>query len=316
MKATDVMPQGSILVTICCTAYNQEKYIKQCLEGFIMQKTTFRFEAIVHDDASTDNTAAIIKEYAIKYPDIIKPIFETENQYSKHNGSLRKIMRANMRGKYIAHCEADDYWIDPYKLQKQIDILEADPQVSMVYTSFKTVDSKCNPMFRPTYEKYKQISSSGYILKKLLSSGNFIMTLTTCIKREVYESSIMKNSNIGLDYLLFLTAASMGKVIFLPDETGCYRYSPQSEMNANLGYVQKSYIKSKKYFVKNILDKGIEHYTFIEKMELYLTILENALTFYLKKIDKEYISIVLAKKKIIPLIPIALFVHLIRKIRR
>lgn len=316
MINTELKSEEQILVTICCTAFNQEKFIRQCLEGFVMQKTTFRFEAIVHDDASTDNTATIIKEYAAKYPHIIKPIFETENQYSKHNGSLRRIMRANMRGKYIANCEADDYWIDPYKLQKQIDILESDPQVTMVYTSFKTVDSECNPMLRPTYEKYKKISSSGYILNKLLSAGNFIMTLTTCIRKEVYESDIMKNSNIGLDYLLFLTAASMGKVVFIPEETGCYRYSPTSEMNANLGYVQKSYIKSKKYFVENILNIGIEHYTSLKKVSLYITILENALTFYIKKLDKEYISIVLTKKKIIPLIPIALFVHLIKKIRR
>ena len=147
--------QDSVLVTICCTAYNQEKFIKQCLDGFVMQKTKFRFEAVVHDDASTDNTAAIIKEYAGKYPEIIKPIFEKENQYSKHNGSLRRIMRENMRGKYIATCEADDYWTDPYKLQKQVDILEADPNVSMVYTAFRTVDPNGEFMPRPIYEKYK-----------------------------------------------------------------------------------------------------------------------------------------------------------------
>ena len=72
-----------LMVTILCLVYNHESYIRQCLEGFVMQKTNFRFEAIVHDDASTDGTAAIIREYAEKYPDIIKPIFETENQYSK-----------------------------------------------------------------------------------------------------------------------------------------------------------------------------------------------------------------------------------------
>ena len=77
-----------LMVTILCLVYNHESYIRQCLEGFVMQKTNFRFEAIVHDDASTDGTAAIIREYAEKYPDIIKPIFETENQYSKGDGSL------------------------------------------------------------------------------------------------------------------------------------------------------------------------------------------------------------------------------------
>lgn len=105
-----------LMVTIRCTAYNHEPYIRACLEGFVMQKTNFRFEAIVHDDASTDGTAAIIKEYAEKYPDVIKPILERENQYSK--GTLGKIMDEASKGKYIAFCEGDDYWTDPLKLQK------------------------------------------------------------------------------------------------------------------------------------------------------------------------------------------------------
>jgi glycosyltransferase involved in cell wall biosynthesis len=99
---TDSRP---VMVTIRCITYNHERYIRQALEGFLMQKTNFRFEAIVHDDASTDGTAAIIREYAEKYPDIIKPIYETENQYSKHNGMIRRVMNAVTRGKYIALCE-------------------------------------------------------------------------------------------------------------------------------------------------------------------------------------------------------------------
>ena len=309
--------QDSVLVTICCTAYNQEKFIKQCLDGFVMQKTKFRFEAVVHDDASIDNTAAIIKEYAGKYPEIIKPIFEKENQYSKHNGSLRRIMRENMRGKYIATCEADDYWTDPYKLQKQVDILEADPNVSMVYTAFRTVDPNGDFMPRPIYEKYKKISFSGDILCQLISSGNFIMTLTTCIRRDVYKSNIMTQTQIGLDYLLFLTAASMGKAAYLSEETGCYRYSPQSEMNANLSYVKSSYIKAKKYFVKEFLNSGIKSYTIKRRICIYLAILENALTFYVKGIDKEYFDIVMnSKRNILLLIPVAIFRLTIKKIKR
>lgn len=308
--------QDTVLVTICCTAYNQEKFIKQCLDGFVMQKTKFRFEAVVHDDASTDNTAAIIKEYAGKYPEIIKPIFEKENQYSKHNGSLRRIMRENMRGKYIATCEADDYWTDPYKLQKQVDILEADPNVSMVYTAFRTVDTNGDFMPRPIYEKYKEISFSGDILCQLISSGNFIMTLTTCIRRDVYESDIMTQTQIGLDYLLFLTAASMGKAVYLSEETGCYRYSPQSEMNANLSYVKSSYIKAKKYFVKKELNSGIKSFALKKRICLYIAILENALTFYVKNIDREYLHMVMSKKRIIPLLPIAILTHLIKKMKR
>ena len=129
------MDNRKLIVTIRCLAYNHEPYIRQCLEGFVMQQTNFRFEAIVHDDASTDRTAEIIKEYADKYPDIIKPIFETENQYSKHDDSLRRIMNEQTHGKYVASCEGDDYWIDPLKLQKQVDFLNNHQQYSAVFSN-------------------------------------------------------------------------------------------------------------------------------------------------------------------------------------
>ena len=125
MTQEDLRP---IIVTICCTVYNHEPYIRKCLEGFVMQKTNFRFEAIVHDDASTDNSVEIIKEFEEKYPDIIKPIYEVENQYSKHGGSLWRILNEHTRGKYVAFCEGDDYWTDPLKLQKQVCFFKNHPE--------------------------------------------------------------------------------------------------------------------------------------------------------------------------------------------
>lgn len=110
LKEKDTEP---LMVSIRCLTYNHEKYIRDTLEGFVMQKTSFRFEAIVHDDASTDGTANIIREYAEKYPDIIKPIYETENQYSKHDGSLKRILDEHVVGKYVALCEGDGCWTDP-----------------------------------------------------------------------------------------------------------------------------------------------------------------------------------------------------------
>lgn len=114
---------NQLMVSIKCLVYNHAPYLRQCLDGFVMQKTNFKFEAVVHDDCSTDGSQEIIKEYAAKYPDIIKPIYETENQYSKHDGSLRRIVDAHLNGKYIAFCEGDDYWIDPNKLQLQVDYI-------------------------------------------------------------------------------------------------------------------------------------------------------------------------------------------------
>ena len=141
------------LVSIRCTVYNHEPFLRQCLDGFVMQQTTFPFEAIVHDDASTDGSVAIIREYAEKYPDIIKPIYETENQYSKRDGSLRKILEAatHPSAKYIATCEGDDYWTDPQKLQIQVDFLESHPDYSLSAHDFKVwdQDKNCFESFRP-----------------------------------------------------------------------------------------------------------------------------------------------------------------------
>ena len=100
------------LVSVRCITYNHEPYIAQAIDGFLMQKTDFPFEVIIHDDASTDKTADIIREYEKKYPLIIKPIYQTENQYSKRDGSVAKVIDSKLRGRYIAYCEGDDYWID------------------------------------------------------------------------------------------------------------------------------------------------------------------------------------------------------------
>ena len=121
------------MVSVRCTVYNHEAFLRKCLEGFVMQKTTFRFEVFVHDDASTDNSPHIIREYAQRYPDIIKPFFETENQYSKNDGQFMSITYSPLylTGKYLAICEGDDYWTDPLKLQKQVDYLENHPGCSL-----------------------------------------------------------------------------------------------------------------------------------------------------------------------------------------
>ena len=131
------------LVSICCLTYNHENYIRECLDGFLKQNTTFTYEILIHDDASTDGTADIIHEYWEKYPNIIKPIFQTENQYSQgKNCSNNNYNRVS--GKYVALCEGDDYWIDPNKLQKQVDFLEANPDFSACFHKVKTYIQQTN----------------------------------------------------------------------------------------------------------------------------------------------------------------------------
>ncbi|KEF38878.1 glycosyl transferase [Schinkia azotoformans MEV2011] len=125
---TEVKYNNEVLVSISCLTYNHEKYLRQALDSMLMQKTNFPFEIIVHDDVSTDNTVEIIKEYARKYPNIVKPIIQMENQYSKKVSITHQYILPKARGKYIAYCEGDDYWTEPNKLQKQVDFLEGHPE--------------------------------------------------------------------------------------------------------------------------------------------------------------------------------------------
>lgn len=115
-------------VSICCLAYNHSKYIRQALESMIHQKTDFNFEIIVLDDASTDGTQDIIREFCEKYPDIVKAVFQTENQFSKGVPIVNAIFYPRAQGKYIAYCEGDDYWTDMCKLQTQADFLDKHPE--------------------------------------------------------------------------------------------------------------------------------------------------------------------------------------------
>lgn len=119
-------------VSIACLVYNHEPFLRDCFEGFVMQQTTFPIEILVHDDASTDHSADIIREYTAKYPDLFKPIYQTENQYSK-GVDVFSINVKRAQGKYIAMCEGDDYWTDPLKLQKQVEFLEANPDFSLCF---------------------------------------------------------------------------------------------------------------------------------------------------------------------------------------
>ena len=124
------MEERPIKLSVTCMAYNHEKYIRQTLEGFVSQQTDFAFEVLVNDDLSTDGTAAVIREYAEKYPDIIRPFFQEKNLFSQHIDPLDAVLFPAARGQYLAACEGDDCWIDPTKLQRQVDFLDAHPDYS------------------------------------------------------------------------------------------------------------------------------------------------------------------------------------------
>lgn len=126
------------LVSITCMTYNHEQYIGQAIESFLMQKTTFLYEILIGEDCSTDDTLRIVNEYVKKSPEKIRLITSPSNVGPRKNG-IR--LRDAARGKYIAICEGDDYWTDPLKLQKQVNFLEQNPDVCVVYHNNNVVDS-------------------------------------------------------------------------------------------------------------------------------------------------------------------------------
>lgn len=232
MKKKQTIPT----VSIQCLAYNHEKYIRDCLDGIVSQKTDFPFEAIVHDDASTDGTAKIIREYANEYPDIIKAIIEKENQYSKHDGSLRRIINSHLQGKYIALCEGDDYWTDEYKLQKQVDFLEANPNYSMCFHN-AIIHYENGAV---SDHKFANIEDREYtdleIYEKWITS-----TASVLLRHEVYLSAQYKKmfyevNPIFSDIPLFLVCSMVGKIRGMEEIMCVYR-----RHDGNMTRVQKRY---------------------------------------------------------------------------
>lgn len=247
------------LVSIRCTAYNHEQYIRDALNGFLIQETTFPFEVIVHDDASTDNTTKIIKEYENKYPNIIKPIYETENQYSKHDGSFSRIINEKIKGKYIAFCEGDDYWINKNKLQMQIEYLESHSNCKLVLTNNYSEDNKT---------KIKEIDNP-YPELGILSSSEVIRenktlpaTCSMIVPYSIYVSmpSLFKKAPVG-DIPLRYYAITLGYAYYFDEVTCVYRKNSVGSFSLR--------VKNNKDYAKHILENMLVFYDNYDKYTNY-----------------------------------------------
>ena len=217
------------LVSISCITYNHEKYIRDAIEGFLMQKTTFPIEILIHDDASTDNTATIVREYEVKYPQLIKPIYQTENQYSKKDGTIGRIQRGRARGKYYATCEGDDYWTDSLKLQKQVEFLEENTDCSLCFHASKSIrnnDPNDYMLHRP-----KEIPKDNKFEMKdaILGGGGFMATNSMCFLRNCISDlpEWLQKAPVG-DAPLMLLLASKGGIGYIDDVMSVYRVMSSS----------------------------------------------------------------------------------------
>ncbi len=234
------MKSNKIIVSVCCLAYNHESYIRKCLEGFLIQKTDFPFEILIHDDASTDGTEEIIREYEAKYPNIIKPLYEKENQWQKGRRGSAIFNFPRARGKYIALCEGDDYWTDPYKLQKQVDFLEENPEYGMVHTDYDRFYTKTGKwLHNIMHETFKNNLSilSGNILEDLLMYRAMVWTGTVCFRKEFvdnkgYQEVVNQNFSVG-DFPLWCWIAAHSKLKYLDDSTAVRQLLANSATQGN-----------------------------------------------------------------------------------
>ena len=233
------------LVAIHCLVYNHELYLRDCFEGFVMQQTNFPFVAIVHDDASTDGSAVIIREYEEKYPHIFKPIYEKENRFSQHDDSLAKIMTSVLektKAKYVAMCEGDDYWIDPLKLQKQVDFLESNSDYGFIGAKCKIqknniLSDEIYPIRNvPTIDG---IERHGDVFVQYAIYGPVTRTCTLLYRKSILDGELM--IHLG-DYYLQAILASKSKFACLSSVSCVYRIHNMSVSHNHTDIAELAYI--------------------------------------------------------------------------
>lgn len=272
------MNSDRILVSICCITFNHAPYIRQCLDGFMMQKTDFSFEVLIHDDASTDGTQEIICEYVKKYPDVIKPIYQVENQYSKgvKVGITYNFPRA--KGKYIALCEGDDYWIDPLKLQKQVDFMEDHPNYSLCFHNAIIINEfQDNEVIR-----FNRISQNRNVALHEIIDVFIIPTASMFFRSNLVKTIPQWVTSIySGDFSLALLLANSGEMYCFKDYMSVYRKNLGGMSVASQGeYVCQQHLLLLRLFDENTQYK---YHDIIERKVLCLN--KTIKYFKLKKIS-------------------------------
>lgn len=275
------------LVSVVCTTFNHARYIEEALNGFLMQETDFPFEVIVHDDVSTDGTQAIISRYAAAYPRIIKPVFQTQNQYSQGRTSAI-IAFGHCRGEYIAFCEGDDYWTDPTKLQQQIDLMQSDPSLSLVFHNARLLhEAKGNLLGEITCRLHK----TTFDLDDVVLDGWFIPSHSMVFRRSALPLPEWLHRVFGLDYAMHLLLALAGKIGYVDRIMGVYRINSGSVSgNRPPGFFQVKHIQTLCYFNVHTQfqhDKLIARRLDREREALYLAYL-NGRAWYVRALSVDY----------------------------
>lgn len=245
------------VVSIVCVSYNQKSYIKDAIESFLMQETTFPFEIIIHDDASTDGTAEIIKKYVERYPTIIKAIFQKENQYSQKGFSFLKSVYALAQGEFIAVCDGDDYWTDSKKIEYQVVEMRKNPFCDMCFHAIFTKDSNDQNATLVTHGAISKIFS---IQEIILGGGGFCPTVSLMIKNDIFKKlpDFVFSSPV-LDYPIQILSARQGGGLYLSKPMAIYRVKAVASWSEKTQKSVVVYVDQSKKLVNTL--KSLDQYT-------------------------------------------------------
>jgi glycosyltransferase involved in cell wall biosynthesis len=244
-------------VSIFCMVYNHEPFIRECLEGFLMQKCNFDYEIVLGEDCSTDNSREIILEYASKFPEKFKLLLHEKNIGAAQN---QKIVFENCTGKYIAMCEGDDYWTDPLKLQKQVDFLEKNEEYVCCIHNAVLLNSKLTLI---PYKNYVNEKMHKYITMEELLMGNSFPTCSLLFKNilEYEKINELENYSVG-DWILLLFLARKGNIYYDNTSMAVYRINESGEFS-KLNMIEKFElnqllrIQIYKYFCQNLVERNL-----------------------------------------------------------
>jgi glycosyltransferase involved in cell wall biosynthesis len=227
------------LVSISMVAFNAEPYIRDAIEGCLMQEVDFPYEIIIHDDASSDKTPDIVKEYAEKYPEIVIPIIQSQNQFSQGIEIIARNILPKARGKYIAFVEADDYWIDPDKLSLQTGLLESHPEASMCFTATKHIFLSGSK--KPRLKRYQKTDGVCSPKDLILKGGRLVDMVSVMVKKSVFDDVPEWYFYKQIwDVTIPLLSLLHGSIHYLDRVTSVYRYSvPGSWTQNNIKYKER-----------------------------------------------------------------------------
>lgn len=210
------------LVSISCATFNHKDYLRDAIEGFLMQKTEFLFEILIHDDASTDGTTEIVQEYERNYPSQIYPVYQKENQFSKGISISSTYNWPRAQGKYIAMCEGDDYWTDPFKLQKQVDFLEVNTEYSLCFHNALLIDEGRNTAPKRIFNNEQKRTSN---IEDAIS-GIGIPTASILFEKELLHIPEWFMHIYNKDFAIQLLMAEKGKIGYINEVMSVYRRQP------------------------------------------------------------------------------------------